>query len=157
MNFRIEKKDAFRIVGVSEPLQKEIEKNFEAVPRMWEKAAVDGTVQKFAGMMDSTPKGILGVCACGDSEDWRYFIAVASTRDTGCTLEQYTVPALTWAIFSGAGECPVAIQELEKRITAEWLPASDYEYNNSFEIEVYLTPDPQNAEFEVWIPVTKKV
>jgi AraC family transcriptional regulator len=157
MNFRVDKKDAFRIVGVSEPLQKEIEKNFEAVPRMWEKAAIDGTVQKLAGMMDSSPKGILGVCACGDSEDWRYLIAVASTKETGSTLEQYTVPALTWAIFSGAGECPTAIQELEKRIVSEWLPASGYEYDNGPEIEVYLTPDPQNSEFEVWIPITKKV
>jgi len=31
MSFRIEKKPAFRIVGVSEPLQNDIEKNFEAV------------------------------------------------------------------------------------------------------------------------------
>jgi len=36
MNFRIEKKDAFRIVGVAEPLHKDIEKNFEIVPHVAE-------------------------------------------------------------------------------------------------------------------------
>ncbi len=33
MNYRIEKKEAFRIVGVSQPLHNELEKNFEIVPK----------------------------------------------------------------------------------------------------------------------------
>ena len=49
MNYRIEKKEAFRIVGVSRPLYKEIEKNFAIVPKMWQDAAVDGTIPKLAG------------------------------------------------------------------------------------------------------------
>jgi AraC family transcriptional regulator len=106
MNFRIEKKDSFRIVGVSEPLQKGIEKNFEAVPRMWENAVIDGTLQKLAAMMDSSPKGILGICVCDDSEDWRYFIAVASTQEIGGTLEQYTVPALNGLYFPAPENAP---------------------------------------------------
>ena len=38
MEYRIEKKDAFRIVGVSCPLEREVEKNFAVVPRLWTKA-----------------------------------------------------------------------------------------------------------------------
>lgn len=45
MNYRIEKKEAFRIVGVSQPLHNELEKNFEIVPQMWQKVALDGTLQ----------------------------------------------------------------------------------------------------------------
>ena len=112
MNFRIEKKDTFRIVGVSEPLQKDIEKNFEVVPKMWQNAAVNGTVQKLAAMMNSQPQGTLGVSFCNDLEDWKYFIAVVRTQETGKRLEQYTVPAFTWAIFSGEGQCPGSVQEL---------------------------------------------
>lgn len=48
------------------------------------------------------------------------------------------------------------IQELERRIVTEWLPTSGYEYGNAPDIEVYLNPDPQNAQYEVWIPVFKK-
>lgn len=48
------------------------------------------------------------------------------------------------------------IQVLEQRIVTEWLPASEYEYANAPDIEVYLNPDPANAQFEVWIPVVKK-
>lgn len=156
LNYRIEKKDTFRILGVSQPLHKEIEKNFEIVPQMWQKATMDGTLQRLPMMMDSEPKGILGASVCGCTDEWRYFIAVASTQPAEDGLEEYHVPAFTWAIFSGSGQCPKAIQELEQRIITEWLPTSGYEYDNGPDIELYLNPDPHNAQFEVWIPVVKK-
>lgn len=154
MNYRIETKEAFRIIGVSAPLDKEIENNFMVVPKMWQDAAVNGTIQKLAGMMDTPPMGLLGVSACNDEEQWKYFIAVSSTKTSG-EFEEYTVSASTWAIFSGTGTNQ-SIQELEQRIITEWLPTSGYEYANAPDIEVYLNPDPQNAQYEVWIPVSKK-
>lgn len=154
MTYRIEKKEPFRIIGISRPLEKDIESNFAVVPKMWGEAAADGTIGKLAALMNSAPMGLLGVSACGDPEDWRYFIAVSSTAEnTG--FEEYTVPAAEWAIFSGEG-ANTSIQELEKRIVTEWLPTSGYEYGQAPDIEVYLNPDPQNAKFEVWIPVVKK-
>jgi len=154
MNYRIETKEAFRIVGISAPLDQEIEKNFMVVPKMWQEASANGTIGKLAAMMDAPPMGLLGVSACNDKEEWKYFIAVSSTKTSG-GFEEYTVPASTWAIFSGTGTNQ-SIQELEQRIISEWLPASGYEYANAPDIEVYLNPDPQNAQYEVWIPVTNK-
>lgn len=154
MDYRIETKDAFRITGISAPLFKEIEKNFSIVPGMWGKAAGDGTIQKLAGMMDSQPMGLLGVSACNNEEEWKYFIAVASSKKDDA-FEEYIVPASTWAIFPGSGTNQ-SVQELEQRIVTEWLPTSGYEYANAPDIEVYLNPDPQNAQYEVWIPVVKK-
>ena len=154
MNYRIESKDEFRIVGVSELLHNNIEENFSVVPQMWGKASMDGTIPKLAGLMDSQPMGLLGVSACNEEEQWRYFIAVASTKDKG-EFEEYLVPAATWAVFPGEGTRQ-SIQELEQRIVTEWLPTSGYEYANAPDIEVYLNPDPANAQYEVWIPVVKK-
>lgn len=154
MNYRIESKEAFRIIGISQPIYKDIEKNFEIVPKMWQNAAMDGTIQKLAGFMDTMPMGLLGVSSCNDEAEWKYFIAVASSR-TDNEFEEYKVPASTWAIFSGTGTNQ-SIQELEQRIVTEWLPTSGYEYANAPDIEVYLNPDPQNAQYEVWIPVNKK-
>lgn len=154
LNYRIETKDAFRIIGVSAPLHKEVEQDFTVVPQMWQDAAMNGTIQKLAGMMDAPPMGLLGVSACNDDEQWKYFIAVSSTKSSS-EFEEYTVPASTWAIFPGSG-INRSIQQLEQRIITEWLPASGYEYANAPDIEVYLNPDPQNAQYEVWIPVRKK-
>ncbi len=154
MNYKIEKKEAFRIIGISAPLDQEIENNFAVVPQMWQEASTNGTLQKLASMMDTPPMGLLGVSACNNEEQWKYYIAVSSTKPTG-EFEQYTIPAATWAIFSGSGTNQ-SIQKLEQRIITEWLPTSGYEYANAPDIEVYLNPDPQNAQYEVWIPVTKK-
>lgn len=155
LNYRVEKRDAFRIVGIAQPLFKEVEKNFQVVPQMWQKAAMDKTVEKIASMANGEPMGVLGVSVCNEQEQWRYFIAAASDRPLCDPLEEYWVPASTWAVFPGRGEMPGCIQELEKRIVTEWLPSSGYEYANAPDIEVYLTADPKNAEFEVWIPVVK--
>lgn len=154
MDYRIEEREKFRIIGVSKPLEKELEKNFETVPKMWEEAVVSGTLQKLAGAMDSSPKGLLGISVCNEVEDWKYFIAVASKKQLD-GFEEYIIPEATWAIFEGQGT-NISIQELEKKIITEWLPSSGYEYGNAPDIEVYLNPDPQNAKFEVWIPVVRK-
>ncbi len=154
MNYRIETKEAFRIVGVSVPLEKEIEKNFAVIPSKWQEISLNGTLQTLAQMMNQEPMGVLGISTCNEEEPWRYYIAVSTSLEAG-DYEEYTVPAATWAIFPGEGTNQ-SIQELERRIVTEWLPTSGYEYGNAPDIEVYLNPDPQNARYEVWIPVTKK-
>ncbi len=152
LNYRIEEKAAFRIVGVSHPLEKEIEKNFKTVPQMWQNAAMNGTIEKLAPLINDQPMGVLGVSVCNDKEDWRYFIAVSSSADADNTLDEYIIPACTWAVFSGTGT-GMSIQELEQRIVTEWLPTSGFEYDNAPDIEVYLNPDPNDMQYEVWIPV----
>ena len=154
MNYRIETKDAFRIVGVSVPLHKDIEENFTVIPPKWQEISMNGTLQRLVGMMDTPPMGVLGVSTCNDTEPWRYYIAVSSSQIKN-ELEEYIVPAATWAIFSGEGTNQ-SIQELERRIVTEWLPTSGYEYGSAPDVEVYLNPDPNNAKYEVWIPVVKK-
>jgi AraC family transcriptional regulator len=155
MNYRIEKREAFRIVGISEPLETEIEKNFEVVPKMWGTAARNGTITRLAGLMDGTLLGLLGVSSCNEANHWRYYIGVESSKEIEDEWEELVVKAATWAIFSGEGSNQ-SIQELEKRIITEWLPTSGYEYDNAPDIEVYLNADPNNARYEVWIPVVKK-
>lgn len=154
MNYRIETKEAFRIVGVSVPLYKDIEKNFTVIPSKWGEISQNGILQKLIGMMDTQPMGVLGVSTCNDTEPWRYYIAVSTSKESD-GMEEYTVPAATWAIFSGTGTNQ-SIQELEQRIVTEWLPTSGYEYGDAPDLEVYLNPDPLNAQYEVWIPVVKK-
>ena len=152
LNYRIEEKAAFRIVVVSHPLDKEIEKNFKTVPQMWQNAAMNGTIEKLAPLMNDQPMGVLGVSVCNDKEDWRYFIAVSSSADADNALDEYIIPACTWAVFSGTGT-GMSIQELEQRIVTEWLPTSGFEYDNAPDIEVYLNPDPNDMQYEVWVPV----
>ncbi|AEE15987.1 AraC family transcriptional regulator [Treponema brennaborense] len=157
MEYRIETKGARRIVGVSCALDKDLEKNFAQVPKMWMKASLLGTVKKLAALQnDPELPGILGVSFCTGDDEWRYYIAAATDKSAPGKFETREIPAATWAIFSGEGPSQ-GIQELEKRIVTEWLPDSGWEYGSAPDIEVYLTPNPKHARYEVWIPVVKKV
>ena len=155
MNYRIETGKAFRIVGKSFPLSREIERNFAEVPQMWQGAVEDGTIEKIVSLMNGEPRGVLGVSVCTDGEEWRYYIAVSSAAEIDDALEEYVVPGCTWAVFPGSGTGK-SIQELEGRIVTEWLPTSGYEFTNGPDIEVYFEPNPENTTYEVWIPVRKR-
>lgn len=155
MNYRIETRKAFRIVGKSFPLSREIERNFAEVPQMWRGAVEDGTIEKIVSLMNGEPRGVLGVSVCTDGEEWRYYIAVSSAAEIDDALEEYVVPGCTWAVFPGSGTGK-SIQELEGRIVTEWLQTSGYEFTNGPDIEVYFEPNPENTAYEVWIPVRKR-
>lgn len=153
MNFRIETKEAFRIVGKSCPLSKVLEENFAGIPHEWDTALENGTLSKLYGLMNDKPEGLLGVSVHNEKE-WKYFIAVSSAENSG-GFEQYNIPAATWAIFSGRGT-NVSLQDLERRVITEWLPASGYEYAEIPDIEVYMKADPKDAIYEYWLPVVRK-
>lgn len=156
MEYRIEQKEAFRVVGYRMPLEKEIEKNFSTTPRFWGKVSQEGGLERLLPKMDGKRPGVLGLSACFGDDDWSYYIAVASDEPADGEMEEYRVPASLWAVFSGEGPMPEAVQQLEKRIVTEWLPSSGYEYGDAPDIELYLNADPADAKFEIWLPVVKK-
>ena len=154
MNYRIEKKPSFRVVGVREAVSNDAGEGFEAVPLFWQKSATQ--IPLLASMMDGEPRGLLGVSTCNEAENEQnyYYIAVVSGAPVPEGMFDLMVPAETWAIFSGRGASG-DIQALQQRIVSEWLPTSGYEWANAPDIEVYLNDDPVNMEFEVWLPVKK--
>ncbi len=158
MNYRIEKKDAFRIVGVKENYKLNVEENFAQIPLFWQNTVQSGMFANICALMGKEPAGVLGVCGSMNDKDFDYYIAVASDDDVPEGMEEYTVPACTWAIFTCIGPMPSAIQTLQKRIVGEWLPTSGYEYANAPDIEVYFEGNQQAEDYrsEVWLPVEKK-
>lgn len=155
MDVKLVKKDSFRIIGVTEDITQDMEQNFKIIPKMWEKATKNGTLEKLCSHMNSEPKAILGLSIYDDSNKWKYAIAVASEDATEETFSEFIIPSATWAVFKGEGK-NIDIQILTKRILTEWFPTSGYEFGKAPEIEVYYSPDPNNAIFEIWVPVVSK-
>ena len=158
MNYRIEKKSAFKIVGVKEHYSMSVEECFANVPLFWQRTQQSNVIPRLYTLMNREPQGVLGVSICMDGKDFDYYIAVATDRETPHGLEEYIVPACTWAIFECVGAMPTAIQDLQKRIVSEWLPNSGYEYANAPDIEVYFEGNQFADDYkcEVWLPVEKK-
>lgn len=158
MNYRIEQKAAFRIVGVKEHYQMSIEENFAQIPMFWQKTGQTGAIGQVCSLMNQEPFGVMGVSTCMNGKDFDYYIAVASNCEVPEGMVEYTVPASTWAIFTCIGPMPTAIQALQSRIVSEWLPSSGYEYANAPDIELYFEGDQQAEDYrcEVWLPVEKR-
>ena len=157
MEYRIEKKEAFRVVGYSLTLEKDNDESFVKIPLYWNEMNKNGKVGHLCSMMDNQIPGLLGICCSGDNEtSWKYYIAIVHKGGTPEGMESYMVPASTWAIFPGQGEMPQVIQGLEKQILSEWLPTSGFEFGTAPDIEVYLSEDPKDQRFEVWVPLLTK-
>ena len=158
MNYRIETRDAFRIVGVKEHYAMNVEECFAEVPKFWQRTVQSGAVPDILTLIDNEPAGLLGVSTCMNGQDFDYYIAAATGKPVPSGMAEYIVPACTWAIFECIGPMPTAIQTLQKRIVTEWLPTSGYEYANAPDIEVYFDGDQQADDYrcEVWLPVVKK-
>ncbi len=169
MEYRIIKKDAFRVVGVNDPIRvaakpeagadfnpAEIEESFRRVPIFWQEQGQKGTIDKLVPLIQGEPMGVLGISDCTNEGGMNYYyIAVATEAPVPEGMCEFTVPACTWAVFSGEG-LPQSIQELQRRIFSEWLPTSGYDWAFAPDIEVYLDNNPTQMKCEVWLPISKK-
>ena len=152
MEYRIEEREAFRVVGFSMKGPMSLENCFERVPEFWGQTA--GEIPRLAALMDgSGPMGILGVSACDGGSFSGYYIAAATRAPAPADMAEYSVPAGTWAVFPCRGPMPQAMQDLQRRIVSEWLPSSGYEYAEAPDIEVYSA---DNLHNEVWLPIVPK-
>ena len=157
MNYRIEEKEGFTVIGIKEFTTTINGENFKNIPKMWEKLPKE-TSAVLAALSDREPGGILGLCADMYNDGFDYWIAAATSKPCPEGLEILQIPACTWAIFETTGPLPGAIQELFTRIFTEWLPTSGFEHAPAPEIEVYSDGDSASPAYKsaVWVPVVKK-
>ncbi len=159
MNYRIEKKDAIRTVGVALNEVITLDEGMEKIPLFWNEMNESGTTARICELMDGTqPIGLLGISTCDDGEFSGYYIAVSTQKDIPAGMDEYIVPAGTWAIFECIGPMPDAMQNLQRRILTEWLPTSGYEYAAAPDIEIYGEGDLSASDYhsEAWLPIVKK-
>jgi AraC family transcriptional regulator len=159
MDYRIIKKDAFRVVGKCLHVSTADGENFVKIPKFWGDCMADGTWQKLMPLDEGG--GAMGICAnfAPDMGEFDYLIAVANERSAvPAGLMEMRVPPLTWAVFDAVGKLPGSIQSVTQKIYSEWFPASSFEHADGPELEVYPPGDMDSDGYrcEVWIPVSKK-
>lgn len=163
MNYRIEEKGAFRIVGI----QKRVPIIFNGVnpeiAAMWE--SLDGeTINNLKRISNVEPMGLLSASTNfseGRMEEkggLDHYIGVATTKECPDNLTQFEVAASTWAVFEAIGSFPDTLQDVWGRIYSEWFPSSNYEQIEGPEILWNENKDITSPNFksEIWIPILKK-
>lgn len=170
MNYRIERKQGFRMFGKETIVSTSDGQNFVDIPKFWEASFADGTVE---ALYKATGE------SCGVNHVGRYAIhAIMCHRETGkdtfpymiggmvseesdtSDYEVVAIPELEWAVFTTdyyTNETLVGtIQGVWKRIFSEWFASSGYDHGCGPELEVYYTAGEGKDYCEIWIPVVKK-
>lgn len=161
--FRIEKKEAFQVIGYSCLTTNRKGEGKKAIPKHWASFQEQQTV-KLLSLSEGEPEGLLGVNIYNiDEEDPRifeYLIAVVSNKRDIEGLHSYSVPAKTWAIFPCTKE---TIGKTEAQAITKWLPKSGYRPLNKGYITGKMKSGAPDIEYygndgnvEVWVAVEEK-
>ncbi|MDD4296293.1 MAG: GyrI-like domain-containing protein [Ruminiclostridium sp.] len=154
MKCRVEKKPAFKVVGVKKSFRNDTEENL--IPYFWRDLPQE-TYDKIISQAGGEPKGLMGLCADFDGEhQFDYYIAVSTTNSDVQGLDSIQIPEATWAIFEAKG----TILELINRIWQELFPSSGYRRagNDIPDVAVFFDYDfpKENYTYELWYPVVKE-
>lgn len=158
MDYRIEEKPSFTLIGIQRRIPLVYEGENAAITTML--GLITPELQaRLKQLADVEPYG--GYSASFNFSEREkegqaeldHLIGVASTATAAPGCDAHSVPALTWAVFTVNGG-PEEAQQLWARIYAEWLPTSDYEVSEG--PEILLTARQGDGHREIWIPVQKR-
>lgn len=163
MNYRIEEKEAFRIIGIKKRVPIIFNGVNPEIASMWE--SLDGeAINKLKKLSNVEPMGLLSASTnfsearMEEKGELDHYIGVATTKTCPDNLTQLEVPALSWAVFEAIGPFPDTLQDVWGRIYSEWFPSSNYEQLEGPEILWNESKDVTSPTFksEIWIPILKK-
>ncbi len=164
MDYRIEKKDAFKIICKKKQVTKPQGDTATAdISAFWNECSADGTMDAICkyGKFDHL-NGVLGICFSEELADSGFPYGIGAEYNgaplNGQKLDIIEIPAYTYAVFTCRGKMPEAFKDTYKKICTEFFPQSNYEYGQGVELEVYPSADVQNPDYtcEIWIAVKEK-
>ncbi|MDF3005244.1 MAG: hypothetical protein K0S22_1716 [Oscillospiraceae bacterium] len=164
MDYRIEKKDAFRIICKKKQITKpQGDTATEDISAFWNECGKNGTIKDICkyGRFDNLG-GVLGICFSEELADSGFPYGIGAEYNgvplCGEALEIVDIPAYTFAVFRCEGQMPDAFRKTYQQICTEFFPQSNYEYGSGVELEVYPSADVSNPDYtcEIWIAVNEK-
>lgn len=173
MDYKIEHKKAFSIFGKSEKFKHS--EAFSKIPGFWNGCVADGTAERIlveAGKKLPSTFGpdiygsddmlLFAALPGSDDEGMRYMICqIKPDKDVSDDFKIIDIPELDWIVFSTnpvtVEEATPAIQELWKRLGAEWFSQNpEFEYADAPSMELYYHAGKGLFKCEVAVPLVRK-
>ncbi|MEI1233539.1 AraC family transcriptional regulator [Enterococcus mundtii] len=162
MDYRIEEKGTFAIVGVSKRVPIQFVGVNSSIVEL-AKAITEEQKEEMHRLGDLAPNQVVNASFQFDEGRMEekgaltHMIGFLTSKIDECKgLEQRIIPGHTWAIFPNQGSFPEVLQTTMANIFSEWLPNSGYELVEAPEISFTKWLDQGEAYSEVWIAVTKR-
>lgn len=162
--FRIEQKESFRVVGSLIRTTNKKGEGRKSIPLHWSEFRAKNVEKTLLSLADKELQGLFGINIYNidktDSRKFEYMIAVSSDCEVMAQFAEYTVPAMTWAVFPCTLE---TIGKTEAQAITKWLPKSKYRPLNKGYITGRMKSGAPDIEHygkdglvEVWIAVEEK-
>ncbi|MDR7080560.1 AraC family transcriptional regulator [Neobacillus niacini] len=163
MNYRIEQKEAFNIVGIMKRVPIIFEGENPEITAMWKSLTME-KIEQLKNLSNVEPIGMIQASTnfsegrMEEKGELDQYIGVATTLECPENYTKLEVPVLTWAIFESTGPFPSTLQETWGKIYSEWLPSSHYQVTEGPEILSIKSKDLTSPSVicEIWIPILKK-
>lgn len=163
MNYRIEEKEAFSIVGIKKRVPIIFNGVNPDIAAMWQSLNME-MIQRLKELSNVEPIGLISASVnfsegrMEEKGELDHYIGVATNNECPKDLVELRVAPSTWAVFQAVGRFPEALQNVWGRIYSEWFPSSNYEIAEGPEILWNESKDVTSPNFksEIWIPVIKR-
>lgn len=109
MPYRVEEKEAMRIVGIRIPLTMDMEDNKRNVPPFWESTLKSKQFATICNLSDRLPMRVLGATVCQSDDEIYYYIAAATNQPVPDGMFEYQIPNATWVVFEVIIMCIVSL------------------------------------------------
>ncbi|MGC6767265.1 GyrI-like domain-containing protein [Enterococcus sp. LJL128] len=164
MEYRIEELGEFKLAGYVKHTTNALMKGMRDCPSFWKKIMKEGKNEQLLPLINQAPFGLIGASVYNvdskNSKRFDYYIAAATTHETPEDMNDYIVPAATWAVFPCTRKTSGKTQ---MNIVKKWAPNSGYDLLNTGYASGKMTsvaPDMEvysaGEEVEIWVPVRKK-
>ena len=149
MEYRIEEKAQFTVMGVSRKFSPET--SYQKIPEYW----TEMMSQPGFSLM-----GMYGICSDEhvDEGEFDYWIAddYIPWKQIPAGCKTMVIPAATWAVFP----CTLStLQDTNTLMWQQWLPGHpEYRLSGKYNLEVYgpfCEENPGQSPVELWLPVEK--
>lgn len=164
MEFRIEDKPAFNLVGVSKRVPMQFEGVNNEIVKLTQ-SITDEQKEEMHSLQNIEPYEIVNASYEADANFLKeegyltHMIGILTTENqVSDLLEKAPVKACTWTVFPNEGSFPSALQKTMSKICSEWLSSSNYEVINVPAFS-FTKMDKQKKDYaysEVWVPVRKR-
>lgn len=163
MNYRMENKEAFRVVGISKRVPIVFEGENPDINAMW-KSLNEEKINELLAISNGEPAGIIQASAnfsearMEEQGGLDHYIGVITDKESPGPWDVLEVSASTWAVFTSEGSFPEHLQTTWGQIYSEWFPSSGYQQAAGPEI-VWMEGnqfDKTDFKSEIWIPVEEE-
>ncbi|UPA31920.1 AraC family transcriptional regulator [Terrisporobacter glycolicus] len=160
MNYRIEKKNPFKLVGVKKRIPIVFEGENPEIMKIAQGITQEQR-ERLQSYRDAEVKTVINASYNFDDGVYEengkldHLIGSITTLDIDFgEFDVVEVPSHTWAIFSCEGQFPILMQDTHAKIVSEWLPSSGYELVDapliSFNGDM---SDLSNVYSEIWVAI----